>query len=106
MPVARISDTVHDALLCMTLGPSLEPVGIRGMPTHETAGGLYTLEDVKLRAEYLRPGPKSWWSSIPSIAYHFGLGRAGGGTWIGFLVLALMLTVTVLAARLTLKELR
>jgi hypothetical protein len=106
VPVTRVSNTVHDASLCLTLGPSPEHVGIRGIPTQPTANGRYNLQDVKLRAEYLRPGTKSWWSFIPSIAYHFGLGRAAGGTWIGFLVLALMLAVAVLASRLTLKELR
>ncbi|MFI5036900.1 MAG: hypothetical protein ACHP93_00280 [Solirubrobacterales bacterium] len=105
VPVMRISNTVHDALLCMTLGPSAEPVGIRGIPTQPAVSGAYTLHDVKLRLEYLRPGPKSWWSLASSISYHFGLGRAAGGRWIGFLVLALMLAVAVLATRLTLREL-
>jgi hypothetical protein len=105
VPVRRISNTVHDARLCITLGSSAEPIGIRGIATRPAVNRVITLQDVKLRAEYLRPGPKSWWSLTSSIAYHFGLGRGAGGTWIGFLVLALMLAVAVIATRLTLKEL-
>lgn len=106
VPVGRVPHAVHDALVCMTLGPSEEVVGIRGIPGRLTADRVYNFQDVQLRMEYLKPGSGSWWSLIPSIAYHFGLGRAAGGTWIVFLVLALMLAVTALACRLTLKELR
>jgi hypothetical protein len=35
-----------------------------------------------------------------------GLGHAASGTWIVFLVLALMLAVVILASRLALRELR
>jgi hypothetical protein len=56
--------------------------------------------------EYLRPGRKSWWSLASSVAHHMGLGHAASGTWIVFLVLALMLTVVILASRLALRELR
>lgn len=106
VPVRPVSSTVREAQICMTLGPSAEPVGIRGIPTQLTANGVYRLQDVKLRTEYLRPGPKSWWSRASSIVYRMGLGRAAGGEWIAFLVLAMMLAVVVLASRLTLKELR
>jgi hypothetical protein len=105
VPVRRVQNTVSGALVCITLGPSAEEVGIRGIPTQPNARGVYSLQDVRLRLEYLRPGPKSWWSLASSIAFRFGLGRAVSGTWIGFLVLAGMLAVAALAARLTLQEL-
>jgi hypothetical protein len=107
VPVERVSETVHDARVCMSLGPSEEPIGIRGIPVQRPAdGNVYELQGVELRMEYMQPGPSSWWSLITPIAYHFGLGRAASGTWIVFLVLALMLTVVALASSLALKELR
>jgi hypothetical protein len=106
VPVKPVSSTVHDALVCTTLGPSPEVIGVRGIPTRTSTDGLYSLEDMRLRFEYLRPGARSWWSMASSIAHRFGLGRAAGGTWVGFLVLAAMLAVAALASCLTLKELR
>ena len=105
VPVKRVASTVDNAVLCMTLGPSAEVVGIRGIPTQQSPSTIYQLQDVKLRTEYLRPGPSSWWSRASAIAHRFGLGRAAGGTWIGFLVIAVMFAVAALASRLTLKEL-
>lgn len=107
VPVARVPHTVHGALVCVTLGESPEVVGIRGVPVSSSEStGLYTLKDVKLGMEYMQPGRSSWWSMVSSIAYHFGLGRAAGGTWIGFLAIALMLATAALASRLALEELR
>jgi len=91
--------------VCVTLGASQEVMGIRGIAIRPEVDGLFRLQDVKLGMEYLRPGSRSWWSYVSSIAYHFGLGRAAGGTWIGFFVIALMLAVAGLATRLALKEL-
>lgn len=106
VPVRRVESTVHGALVCIMLGPSAEEVGIRGIPVRPPVNGVDRLSDVQLGIEYLSPSSTSWWSRVPSIAYHFGLGRAFSGTWIVFLVLALMLTVGALAWRLTLRELR
>lgn len=105
VPVGRVKSTVRNARVCMRIGAG-ESVGIRGIAAQPSASGTYRLQDVALRMEYLRPGPKSWWSLTSSIAHDFGLGRGFGGTWIVFLVLALMLAVVVLASRLTLRELR
>ena len=105
VPVSPVSNTVRDTRLCMTLGPSAELIGIRGNPPAPSTEGFYNLQNVRLRTEYLRPGSSSWWSQASSIAHRFGLGRAPGGTWIGFLVIAVMLGVAVIASRLTLKEL-
>jgi hypothetical protein len=106
VPVTPVAHTVNDTRLCIKLGPSGEVVGIRAIGPPQGAGErIYPLQDVELGAEYLRPGSSSWWSRIPSIADRFGLGRAAGGTWIGFLAIAIMLGVAILAARLTLREL-
>jgi hypothetical protein len=105
VPVRPVTRAVPNAVVCFTLGPSAEVVGIRGIPARPSPSTLYELRDVKLRMEYLRRGPSSWWSRVSTIADHFGLGRVPGGTWVGFLVIAVMLAVAALASRLTLKEL-
>ncbi len=104
IPVRRVSSTVHDARVCITLGPSGEVMGIRGIASRPEVDGLFRLQDVRLGIEYLHPGSRSWWSYVSSIAYHFGLGRAAGGTWIGFFVIVLMLGVAALATRLALED--
>lgn len=106
VPVSRVSRTINDAVLCMTLGPDPEVIGIRGIQTRAATNGVFSLRDVGLRTEYLRPSQILWWSRISSIAHRFGLGRAASGTWIGFAALTLMLAVVALTARLTLRELR
>jgi hypothetical protein len=105
VPVRRVKRTIRNARVCIAIGPG-EAVGIRGISPHPVPSNIYRLQDVALRTEYLRPGPKSWWSLTSSIAHDFGLGRGFGGTWTVFFVLALMLVVVVLASRLTLRELR
>jgi hypothetical protein len=106
VPVERVPSTVRNGLVCIVLGPSAEAVGIRAILPQGANKAIYPFQDVKLRTEYLRPGPSTWWSRASSIAHRFGLGRAPSGTWIGFLVIAGMLAVAVIASRLTLKELR
>lgn len=103
--VPRFSHPFDSARICTKVAPSYQEVRFYGVPpkgANRNAGG----GGAWLRAEYLRPGPHSWWSLIPSIAYHMGLGHAPSGTWIVFLLLALMLAVVILAGRLTLRELR
>ena len=48
---------------------------------------------VNFRVEYLRAGHGSWWSRASSVARHMGLGHAASGTWIVFLLIALMITI-------------
>jgi hypothetical protein len=105
VPVTPVERAIEDVRVCVTIGAG-EPIGIRAVAAQPTVEGPLTLRDVSLGMEYLRPGAKSWWSHVSSIAYDFGLGRGFGGTWIAYLVLALMLAVVVLASRLTLRELR
>lgn len=105
VPVKRFNHAVSAARICTTIGATVQPFRFRGM-RRPAPVGANKLQDVNLHMEYMQPGPKSWWSLIPSVAYHMGLGRAASGTWIVYLVLALMIAVAVLASRLTLKELR
>src|SRR6202043_813748 len=64
----------------------------------QTTGGRAPM----FRVEYLRPGHSSWWSLASSVARRMGLGHAAAGTWIVFLLIALMITVVTLASRLIL----
>lgn len=106
VPVRSFSHTVRGARICATVGPALEPIRFYGEPNGSSAPATNQLRGASLHVEYLRPGSKSWWSMVSSIAYHMGLGRAPSGTWIAFLVLALMLVVIAIASRLTVEELR
>jgi hypothetical protein len=105
VPVKRLSHTVRNATICTSVGPSVERLFTFAPPIRPGNKENLGLNDVRLRMEYLRPGSHSWWSLASSVAYHMGLGHAASGTWLVFLVLALMLAVSVLAVRLTLREL-
>jgi hypothetical protein len=103
--VGRLARVVTGARVCMDIGPAVEPFRVHGV----SAGAPFAvtgLHGVILRMEYLRRDDASWWSQASSIAYHMGLGRAAGGTWVVFLAIALMLAVAVLGSRLALRELR
>jgi hypothetical protein len=105
VPIKRLAHTTKGTRTCISLGPLVEPIRFRGRARMSHIAKA-RLQAVTLHVEYLRPGSKSWWSLSSSIAYHMGLGHAASGTWIVFLLLALMLTTTGLASWLTLKELR
>jgi hypothetical protein len=106
VPIAPLARTVHDARICTTVGPTVQTIRFYALPGSSPASTTDPLRNAELRMEYLRPGPTSWWSLIPSIAYHAGLGRAPGGTWIAYLVAALMLGLLAIASRLIVRDLR
>ncbi len=106
VPVRRLADAVHDARVCTTVGPALEPIRYYGIPSHSPGSHASPLQQVTLRMEYMRPSGKSWWSSVSSITYHMGLGRAPSGAGAAILALLLALALVALAARITLEELR
>ena len=76
VPVARAAQTVRDARICTTVGPSFEPLRVDGPRTASSSPAQHLAGHVLLRIEYLRPGPKSWLALAPSIARHLSLGRA------------------------------
>jgi hypothetical protein len=106
VPVNQVPLTVPNTEICVALGPALGPVPINGAPVRITTPGGGTREAVRFRVEYLRPAHSSWWSMVSSVARRMGFGHAPGGTWIVFLLIAVMITVAVLASRLVLRELR
>lgn len=106
IPVKKVTRTIPNAVVCTAIGRAIQPVSFFGLPIKPGATGNLALKDVKLRIEYLRPGPRSWWSLLSSISHRMGLGHAAGGRWLSFLVLATMIAVIALATRLTLREVR
>ena len=105
VPVNELREAVHNALICTTLGPAVEPVKAFGVPKPGSPAKP-TLKNVALSLEYLRDGPKSWWSLAPSTLYHIGLGHAASGTWVAYAALSLMLAACVSALRLAWRELK
>jgi len=106
VPVKRLAREVTGARVCVTVGPTVEPLRVHGTQAPLPAAGAGGLGRMTLRAEYLRKGPKSWWSLASSVAHHMGLGRAPSGSGVGYLALALMVAAAALACGLAVRELR
>jgi hypothetical protein len=101
VPVERVRRPIHAADICLAFGPALERLRINGTlaraKTSAGAGGT-----VRLRFEYLRPGEESWWSLASSIARRMGFGHAPAGAWVVFVLVAIMITLAILASHLIL----
>ena len=94
VPVKSVPRTTSNTRICITLGPDSEEVRANGA----VVGGAG-----RFRVEYLRTGHRSWWSRASSVGTAWP-GHAATGTWVVFLVAALMTMVAVLATRLLLRE--
>jgi hypothetical protein len=121
VPVKPVAHKTSGVTVCIGVGPNSQPLlplgvstpGGKGAsatlgvssPTPAAAARSHALLGGKIGMEYLSAGQGSWWSRISSVAEHMGLGRSYSGTWIAFLVAALMAAVGVLAVRLTLRVL-
>jgi Predicted membrane protein (DUF2142) len=106
VPVKPLSRTVSGVTVCVSFRLHGESIYVGGNATpaaHGAREGQYALKG-RVWIEYLRPGTRSWASMIPEVARHMGLGRAGTGTWIVFVALALLAAAGVLASRLLLGE--
>lgn len=106
VPVNVVPYTMQDPLMCIAIGPTIEPFRVRGEPDDKLATEVKRLDQIGLHMEYLRSSGESWWDRASSVARHMGLGHATPGTWLVFLALALalMLAVCALAVRLVLRE--
>ncbi len=107
VPVKPLLRAVPEATVCASFRVHDESVTVFGTAApHALAArdGPHTLPG-KMWIAYLRPGTRSWASLAPSIAHRMGLGRAGAGTWIVLLALALLAAVAALASNLVLKQL-
>lgn len=125
VPVKPVARTTSGVTVCVGIGPNNQPLLLLGVsapegagagagdaatlsvssPTPAAAGKSHQRVGGKIGLEYLRAGSGSWWSRVSSVAASMGLGRSYTGTWIAFLVAALMAAVGVLAVRLTLRVL-
>jgi len=116
--VRPLAHAVSEVTLCFAIGPNTEPVIILGTPApvREAAvllqGSALTPANAgnevlagRVGVEYVAGGRGSWWSRTRSVAEHMGLGRSFSGTWIAFLIFALMFAVGALALRVTSREL-
>jgi hypothetical protein len=101
VPVRRVPRTLTDATICVTLGAISEPIQVNGAVA--TQGGR---QAIRLRMEYLRPGPSSWYSLIATVARRMGLARAPSGDWIAYLVIALMIAAAAIAIGCVLRAAR
>jgi hypothetical protein len=107
IPVRPLPDRVSQVTLCVAIARSRVHVAALGAPAgpataaHSSEGAVLK---GRLRSEYLRAGRASWWSLGLAVARRMGLGRTLSGTGIALLVLALMLAIALLAARLILRE--
>jgi hypothetical protein len=108
IPVKPLTRTVWNVKICFAFAPKDEAVTPYGHSSAPAVAATYNGKALpgRIRAEYLRPGSRSWWALVSSTAYHMGLGRAASGTWIVFLVIALMATVATVVSKLLLEELR
>jgi hypothetical protein len=121
VPVKLVAQRTPEVRLCFSIGPNAEPVVVIGdfaspqevaaeelkspVPTAQVGTSEEHALEGRVGVEYLAPGQGSWWTRLSSVAMHMGLGRAFSGTWIAFLVAALMAAVCVLAIRLAAREL-
>lgn len=114
VPVTPLPHAAADVRLCLDLGPSSEPIFALGV---ERAAKDVAVADFapahaaqplrgRVGVEYLASGHGSWWTRIPSVARHMGIGHALTGTWVALLIAALVAAAALLAVRLTLRESR
>lgn len=95
IPVARVPNTISNATICLTLGEALEDVQVLGEASSRGASGA---THGRVRIEYLRPGPRSWWSLGSSVARSLGLGREPSGSWVALIPIALLATAIFLTS--------
>lgn len=104
VPVKRVTATVVGAKACIAFGPVIEGIGIKGVPVRSSRPDAKAAGGVFMRLEYLRSRDTSWWSLLGSVVRRMGYGHAPSGTWVVFVLIALMVAVAALVARALLGE--
>ncbi len=102
VPVMPIDHTLKNARICYSIDRAVQRVNILGGRSGPTRSGK---TPTKMRIEYLRPSPQTWWSQIGSIAWRLGIGRAPEGGWAAALSLLLMAAATILVVVTILRRL-
>lgn len=95
VPIKPLASTIRDATLCVTIARAVEPIDLFGSGARHPAPGE---SRGKVRVEYLRSRPASWWSLAGSVSRRLGLGRAPEGTYAFLIPLLAMLLVALLAS--------
>jgi hypothetical protein len=107
VPVKPLAHEASNVQLCFAIGPNSEPIFLLGSPTSpQDVAALNPGGPLpgKVGVEYLTEGGGSWWSRIVPLARHIAVGHDLGGTWIAWVIAALVAVIGVLAVRLTLRE--
>lgn len=121
IPVKTVRRTSSQVSICFALAPQDETVDLNGGRSASAlvatggarAGGPAGIDylppvarpaSAGIRIEYLRPGPRSWWSLAVQVARRMGLGRAPSGTWTVLVVLAAMAALVAVVAWLVVQE--
>jgi hypothetical protein len=102
VPIAPVTSTIRGAQICLTVDRAIEEVDLLGGPVRHPRRGE---SPVKVRVEYLRTSPSSWWSLARAIARRMSLGRAPGVGWVALIPLAAMALAAALAAWTVLRQL-
>ena len=107
VPVKPLAQAVSDATVCMSFAMKDETLTVYGKATGAATAAKTAGKPLpgRIWIEYLRAGNSSWASLISTVATHMGFGHAAPGTWVVFLVLALLLGVAALASGLLIREL-
>jgi hypothetical protein len=102
------SHTFSGVTVCFAIPRSRIHVAVLGEPARGAASARAVPGGAlpgRMRVEYLRAGRASWFSLAASVATRMGFGRAFAGSWIAWLVLALMLALVAVVYRVSVREL-
>jgi hypothetical protein len=106
VPVKPLSSTRPAVELCFALQLNGdESASVMGEPWQGPEAALAGESGLpgRVRVEYLRPARSSWWSLVPAVARHMGLGNVVDGTWSVFAVVGLMASVVCLSSYMALR---
>jgi len=101
VPVKPLRSSREGVELCYTLALNgHESAVLTGEPRPGAISAVAGEAKVpgRVKVEYLRPGPTSWWSLAPAVVRHIGIGGITGGTWSVFLAMALTGAVVCVAS--------
>jgi hypothetical protein len=107
IPVKPLPRAFANVTVCASFRLHDETVIVQGSATgaaSATREGPVALYG-KMGIEFMRPDTRSWAAQALEVARRMGLGRAGAGTWIALLALALLASIVALVSRLLLREL-
>ena len=102
IPIKHVSAASEEARFCLR-DDGAQPIALSGDspdPGFRLQVAGKTIENQRVRIDYMRPGSESWLALAPAIVYRFGVAKAGwvrGWAWIA--VIVLMLSAVGLALR-------